>query len=108
MSDCIKFNEVNSDVCEREANALREIVVVAMGRLRQMRKQCGRGCVSLEEFYDALDAYEVIRERVEELDQLGFEFRWSSASDVGLDEYTELEWDEDDSSPLDRGLDIAC
>lgn len=108
MPDCIKFNEVNSDVREREANALREIVVVAMGRLRQMRKQCGRGCVSLEEFYDALDAYEVIRERVEELDQLGFEFRWSSASDVGLDEYTELEWDEDNSSPLDRGLDIAC
>lgn len=108
MSDYIKFNEVNSDVCEREANALREIVVVAMGRLRQMRKQCGRGCVSLEEFYDALDAYEAIRGRTEELDQLGFEFRWSSASDVGLDEYTELEWDEDDSSPLDRGFDIAC
>lgn len=108
MSDYIKFNEVNSDVCEREANALREIVVVAMGRLRQMRKQRGRGCVSLEEFYDALDAYEAIRGRTEELDQLGFEFRWSSASDVGLDEYTELEWDEDDSSPLDRGFDIAC
>lgn len=108
MSDYIKFNEVNSDVCEREANALREIVVVAMGRLRQMRKQRGRGCVSLEEFYDALDAYEAIRGRTEELDQLGFEFRWSSAADVGLDEYTELEWDEDDSSPLDRGFDIAC
>ena len=55
--------------------------------------------MSLEEFYDALDAYEVIRERVEELDQLGFEFRWSSASDVGLDEYTELGWDGNDSSP---------
>lgn len=79
MSDCIKFNEANIDVCKREANALREIVAVAMGRLRQMRKQRGRGCVSLEEFYDGLDAYEVIREQVEELDQLGFEFRWSSA-----------------------------
>ena len=77
MSDCIKFNEANIDVCEREANALREIVAVAMGRLRQMRKQRGRGCVSLEEFYDGLDAYEVIREQVEELDQLGFEFRWN-------------------------------
>lgn len=108
MSDCIKFNEVNSDVCEREANALREIVVVAMGRLRQMRKQRGHGCMSLEEFYDALDAYEVIRERVEELDQLGFEFRWSSASDVGLDEYTEPGWNGNDSSPRERGLDIAC
>lgn len=108
MSDYIKSNEVNSDVCEREANALREIVVVAMGRLRQMRKQRGRSYVSLEEFYDVLDAYELIRERVDELDQLGFEFRWSSASDVGLDEYTEPRWDGNDSSSLDHGLDIAC
>lgn len=108
MSDYIKFNEVNGDVCEREANALREVIVVAMGRLRQMRKQRKRGYVSLEEFYDALDAYEVIRGRVEELDQLGFEFRWSSASGVGLDEYVDPEWDEGDSSPLDGGLDIAC
>lgn len=108
MSDCIKFNEANIDVCEREANALREIILVAMSCLRQMRKQRGRGCVSLEEFYDALDAYEVIRARVEELDQLGFEFRWSSASDIGLDEYTEPEWNEDESSPLDRGFDVAC
>ncbi len=108
MSDCIKFNEANIDVCEREANALREIILVAMSCLRQMRKQRGRGCVSLEEFYDALDAYEVIRARVEELDQLGFEFRWSSASDTGLDEYTEPEWNEDESSPFDRGFDVAC
>ena len=108
MSDCIKFNEANIDVCEREANALREIILVAMSCLRQMRKQRGRGCVSLEEFYDALDAYEVIRARVEELDQLGFEFRWSSTSDVGLDECTEPGWDGNDSSPLDRGLDTGC
>lgn len=108
MSDCIKFNEANIVVCEREANALREIVAVAMGRLRQMRKQRGRGCVSLEEFYDALDAYEVIREQVEELDQLGFEFRWSSASDVGLDEYVGLEWGESDNSPRERGFHTAC
>ncbi len=108
MPDYINLNEANSNVREREANALREIAAVAMGRLRQMRKQRGRGYVSLEEFYDALDAYEVIRERVEELDQLGFEFRWPSASDVGLDEYAGPEWDEDDNSPLDRGFDIAC
>lgn len=108
MSECIKFNEANIDVCEREANALREIIAVAMCRLCQMRKQRGRGCVSLEEFYDALDAYEVIREQVEELDQLGFEFRWSSASDVGLDEYAEPEWGEGDSSPRERGFDITC
>lgn len=108
MSDYIKFNEANSDVCEREANALREIILVAMSCLRQMRKQRGRGCVSLEEFYDALDAYEGIRERVDDLDRLGFEFRWSSIPDVGIGEYVESGWDGNDSSPLDRGLDIAC
>lgn len=108
MSDCIKFNEANIDVCEREANVLREIIVVAMGRLRQMRKQRGRGCVSLEEFYDALDAYEVIREQVEELDQLGFSLGGRRLPMWGLDEYADPEWDEDDSSPLDRGFDLAC
>ena len=108
MSDCIKFNEANIDVCERGANDLREIVVVAMGRLRQMRKQCKCGYASLEDFENALDAYGAIRERVDELDQLGFEFRWSSVSDVRLDEFAVPEWGGDDSSPLDSGFDIAC
>lgn len=108
MSDCIKFNEANIDICEREANALREIVVVAMGRLCQMRKQCERGYASSEDFENALDAYGVIRERADELDQLGFEFRWSSVPDVGIDEYVGLEWIEDDNSPRERGFDIAC
>lgn len=108
MSDCIKFNETNIDVCEREVIALREIVVVAMGRLRQMRKQCKRGYASLEDFENALDAYGVIRERVDELDQLGFEIRWSSVSDVDIDEFVELEWSEGVSSPRERGFDIAC
>lgn len=108
MSGCIKFNEANIDVCEREANALREIIGVAMGRLRQMRKQRGRGYASLEDFENALDAYGVIRERVDELDQLGFEFRWSSVSDVDIDEFLELEWSEGVSSPRERGFDIAC
>ncbi len=107
MSDCIKFNETNIDVCEREANALREIIVVAMGRLHQMRKQCGRGYASLEDLENALDAYGVIRERVDELDQLGFELRWSSVSDVEIDEYVELEWGEGVGSPRERGFDIA-
>lgn len=108
MSNYIKFNKVNSDVCEREADALREIVVVAMGRLRQMRRQRKCGYASLEDFENALDAYGVIRERVDELDQLGFEFRWSSVSDVDIDEFLELEWGEGVSSPRERGFDIAC
>ena len=108
MSDYIKFNEVNSDVCECEANALREIVVVAMGRLRQMRKQRKCGYASLEDFENALDAYGVIRERVDELDQLGFEFRWSSVPDLEIDKYVELEWGGEVGSPRERGFDIAC
>ena len=79
-----------------------------MGRLHQMRKQCERGYASSEDFENALDAYGVIRERVDDLDQLGFEFRWSSVSDVEIDEYVELEWGEDVGSPRERGFDIAC
>ncbi len=51
----------------------------AMGRLHQMRKQCERGYASSEDLENALDVYGVIRGRVDELDQLGFEFRWSSS-----------------------------
>ncbi len=105
MSDRIKLNEGNIDVCEREVIALREIIAAAMGRLHQMRKQCD---TSSEDFENALDAYGVIRERVDELDQLGFEFRWSSVPDAGIDEYVGLEWVENDSSPRERGFDIAC
>ncbi len=108
MSDRIRLNEGNIDVCEREVIALREIVAAAMGRLRQMRKQCERGYASSEDFENALDAYGVIRERADELDQLGFEFRWSSVPDAGVDEYVGLEWIEDDNSPRERGFDIAC
>ena len=108
MSDRIKPNEGNIDVCEREVIALREIIAAAMGRLHQMRKQCEHGYASSEDFENALDAYGVIRERVDELDQLGFEFRWSSVPDAGIDEYVGLEWVEDDSSPRERGFDIAC
>lgn len=108
MSDRIELNEGNIDVCEREVIALREIVVVAMGRLRQMRKQCKCGYASLKDFENALDAYGVIRERVDELDQLGFELRWSSVPDVETDEYVELEWGEGVGSPHERGFDIAC
>lgn len=43
MSDCIKLNKGNIDVCEREVIVLREIIAAAMGRLHQMRKQCERG-----------------------------------------------------------------
>lgn len=39
MSDCIKLNKGNIDVCEREVIVLREIIAAAMGRLHQMRKQ---------------------------------------------------------------------
>lgn len=67
MSDRIKLNEGNIDVCEREVIALREIIAAAMGRLHQMRKQCERGYTSSEDFENALDAYGVIRERVDEL-----------------------------------------
>ncbi len=108
MPDCIKFNKGNIDVCEREAIALREIIAAAMGRLHQMRKQCERGYASLEDFENMLDAYGVIRERADELDQLGFEFRWSSVPDVGIDEHDGLAWIEDDNSPHERGFDIAC
>lgn len=45
MSDCIKLNKGNIDVCEREVIVLREIIAAAMGRLHQMRKQCERGYV---------------------------------------------------------------
>ena len=65
MSDCIKLNKGNIDVCEREVIVLREIIAAAMGRLHQMRKQCERGYVSSEDFENALDAYGVISERVE-------------------------------------------
>ena len=108
MSDCIKLNKGNIDVCEREVIALREIIAAAMGRLHQMRKQRERGYTSSEDFENALDAYGVIRERVDEVDQLGFEFRWSSVPDAGIDEYVGLEWVENDSSPRERGFDIAC
>lgn len=108
MSDRIRLNEGNIDVCEREVIALREIVAAAMGRLRQMRKQCERGYASSEDFENALDAYGVIRERADELDQLGFEFRWSSVPGTGTDEYVGLEWIEGDNSPRERGFDIAC
>lgn len=108
MSDRIKFNEGNIDVCEREAIALREIIAAAMGRLHQMRKQCERGYASSEDFENALDAYGVIRERADELDQFGFEFRWSSVPGAGTDEYVGLEWIEGDNSPRERGFDIAC
>ena len=108
MSDRIKLNEGNIDVCEREVTALREIIAVAIGRLHQIRKQCARGYASSEDFENALDAYGVIRERADELDQLGFEFRWSSAPDAGIDEYVGIEWIQDDSSPRERGFDIAC
>lgn len=108
MSDRIKLNEGNIDVCEREVVALREIIAAAMGRLRQMRKQCERGYASSEDFENALDAYGVIRERVDELDQIGFEFRWSSVPDAGVDECAGFEWIEGDSSPRERGFDIAC
>lgn len=107
MSDCIKLNKGNIDVCEREVIVLREIIAAAMGRLHQMRKQCERGYASLEDLENALDAYGVIRERVDELDQLGFELRWSSVSDVEIDEYVELEWGEGVGSPRERGFDIA-
>ena len=70
MPDCIKLNEGNIDVCEREVIALREIIAAAMGRLHQMRKQCERGYASSEDFENALDVYGVIRGRVDELDQL--------------------------------------
>lgn len=83
MSDCIKLNKGNIDVCER-------------------------GYVSSEDFENALDAYGVISERVDELDQLGFEFRWSSVPDAGIDENDGLEWIEDDNPPRERGFDIAC
>lgn len=108
MSDCIKFNKGNIDVYEREVIALREIIAAAMGRLRQMRKQCERGYASSEDFENALDAYGVIRERVDDLDQLGFELRWSSVPGAGTDEYVGLEWIEGDNSPRERGFDIAC
>lgn len=108
MPDCIKLNKGNIDVCEREVIALREIIAAAMGRLHQIRKQCEHGYASSEDFENALDAYGVIHERVDELDQLGFEFRWSSVSDVEIDEYVELEWGEDVGSPRERGFDIAC
>ena len=108
MSDRIELNEGNIDVCEREVIALREIIAAAMGRLHQMRKQYERGYASSEDFENALDAYGVIRERADELDRLGFEFRWSSVPDVGIDEYVGLEWIEDDNSPRERGFDIAC
>lgn len=108
MSDRIKLNEGNIDVCEREVIALREIIAAAMGRLHQMRKQCEHGYASSVDFENALDAYGAIRERVDELDQLGFEFRWSSVPDAGIDEYAGLEWVEDDSSPREHGFDIAC
>ena len=108
MSDRIKLNEGNIDVCEREVIALREIIAAAMGRLHQMCRQCERGYASSEDFENALDVYGVIRGRVDELDQLGFEFRWSSVPDAGIDECVGLEWIEDDSSPRDRGFDIAC
>lgn len=107
MSDRIELNEGNIDVCEREVIALREIIAAAMGRLHQMRRQCERGYASSEDFENALDVYGVIRGRVDELDQLGFEFRWSSVPDAGIDECVGLEWIEDDSSPRDRGFDIA-
>lgn len=108
MSDYIRFNKGNIDVCECEVIALREIIAAAMGRLHQMRKQCERGYASSEDFENALDAYGVIRERVDDLDQLGFEFRWSSAPDVGIDEYDGLEWIDGDNPPRERGFDIAC
>lgn len=108
MSDCIKLNKGNIDVCEREVIVLRKIIAAAMGRLHQMRKQCERGYVSSEDFENALDAYGVISERVDELDQLGFEFRWSSVPDAGIDENDGLEWIEDDNPPRERGFDIAC
>lgn len=94
MSDRIELNEGNIDVCEREVIALREIIAAAMGRLHQMRKQCEHGYASSEDFENALDAYGVIRERADELDQLGFEFRWSSVPDEGIDECVGLEWGE--------------
>lgn len=108
MSECIKLNEGNVDVYEREVVVLRELIAAAMGRLHQMRKQCERGYASSEDFENALDAYGVIRERADELDQLGFEFRWSSVPDAGVDEYIGLEWIQDDNSPRERGFDIAC
>ena len=108
MSECIKLNEGNVDVYEREVVVLRELIAAAMGRLHQMRKQCERGYASSEDFENALDAYGVIRERADELDQLGFEFRWSSVPDAGVDEYIGLEWIQDDISPRERGFDIAC
>lgn len=54
MPDCIKLNEGNIDVCEREVIALREIIAAAMGRLHQMRKQRERGYASSEDFEECV------------------------------------------------------
>ena len=57
MSDRIKLNEGNIDVCEREVIALREIIAAALGRLHLLRKLCECGYASSEDFEIALDDY---------------------------------------------------